>query len=75
MECDASAIGIWAIFSQQNQPVAYFSEALKGSTLALSIYEKEMLAIINSIWKWQSHLLEKPFIVWTDQNSLKYLLE
>ncbi|PON61216.1 LOW QUALITY PROTEIN: hypothetical protein TorRG33x02_282370 [Trema orientale] len=54
---------------------AYFSEALKGSALALSTYEKEMLAIIKSIRKWRPYLLGKPFTVHTDQKSLKYLLE
>ena len=41
IECDASGIRLGAILLQQNQPVAYFSEALKGSALALSIYEKK----------------------------------
>ncbi|KAH9699581.1 hypothetical protein KPL71_024420 [Citrus sinensis] len=75
IECDASGIGIGAILSQQNKLVAYFSEALKGSALALSTYEKEMLAIIKSIRKWRPYLLGKPFTIRTDQKSLKYLLE
>jgi hypothetical protein len=41
IECDASGIRLGAILLQQNQPVAYFSEALKGSALALSTYEKK----------------------------------
>lgn len=73
IERDASGIGIGAILSQQNQPVAYFSEALKGSALTLSTYEKEMLAIVKAIKKWQPYLLGKPFIVRTDQKSLRYL--
>jgi hypothetical protein len=75
VECDASGIGIGAILSQQNQPMAYFSEALKGSSLTLSTYEKEMLAIVKAIRKWRPYLLGKPFTVRTDQRSLKYLLE
>ena len=75
IECDASGLGIGAILTQQNQPVAYFSEALKGSALALSTYEKEMLAIIKAIKKWRPYLLGKPFTVRTDHKSLKYLLE
>ena len=75
IECDASGLGIGAILTQQNQPVAYFSEALKGSALALSTYEKEMLAIIKAIKKWRPYLLGKPFTARTNHKSLKYLLE
>ena len=53
IEYDASGIGIVAILSQNNRPISYFSEALKGSTLALSTYEKEMLAMVKSIQKWR----------------------
>ena len=71
----SSGIGIGAILSQHNQPVSYYSKALKGSALALSTYEKEMLAIVKSIRKWHLYLLGKPFTLRTDQKSLKYLLE
>lgn len=75
IECDISGTGVRAILSQQNQPVAYFSEALKGSALALSTYEKEMLTIVKAIRKWRPYLIGKPFTVRTDQKSLKYFLE
>ena len=75
IECDASGVGIGAVLTQHNQPVAFFSEALKGSALALSTYEKEILAIVKAVRKWRPYLLEKPFTVRTDHKSLKYLLE
>jgi hypothetical protein len=75
VECDANGIDFGAILSQNSHLVAYFSEALKGSALALSIYENEMLAIIKVVQKWRPYLLGRSFIVRTDQKSLKYLLE
>jgi hypothetical protein len=75
VECDASGLGIGAVLTQNSHPVAYFSAALKGTSLTLSTYEKEMLAIVKAIRKWRHYLLGKPFIVRTDHKSLKYLLE
>ena len=75
IESDACGVGIGAILSQGDQPIAYFSEVLKPSVLAWSTYEKEMLAIVKAINKWCPYLLGKPFIVRTDQKNLKYLLK
>jgi hypothetical protein len=75
VECDASGTGLGVILSQNDQPIAFFSEALKGSARALSTYDKEMLAVVKAVRKWRPYLLGKPFVIKTDHQSLKYLLE
>jgi hypothetical protein len=75
VECDASGTSLGAILSQNDQPIVFFSEALKGSARALSTYDKEMLAVVKVVRKWRPYLLGKPFVIKTDHQSLKYLLE
>lgn len=75
VETDASSFGIGAVLMQDSLPLAYISRHLKGKQLTLSIYEKELLAVIFAIQKWRHYLLSSHFIIRTDQRSLKYLLE
>ena len=68
-------VGIGAVLMQQAQPIADFSQALPPSKCNSSAYERELLAIILSVRKWRHYLFFQPFIICTDQHSLKYLLE
>lgn len=43
--------------------------------MGLSTYEKELLAIILATQKWRSYLLGHHFIVKTDHEALKYIME
>jgi hypothetical protein len=61
--------------SQNNQPIAYYNEALKGKSKLLSTYDKEMLAVVKAVRKWRPYLLGRSFVIKTDHRSLKYLLE
>ena len=75
VECDASGLGIGAVLMQNQRPIAFHSQALKGKALALSTYEKELLALVVAVKKWRPYLLGRSFVIKTDHQSLKYLLE
>jgi hypothetical protein len=75
IECDASGTGMGAVLMQEGRPLAFLSKALKGRTLLLSTYEKELLALVTAVQKWRPYLMGHPFIVRTDHQALKFLLE
>lgn len=49
--------------------------SFEGRALNLSTYEKELLALVLTIKKLRPYVLGQVFIVKTDQQSLKFLLE
>lgn len=75
IETDVSGNGIEAVLMQQGHPIAYLSKALSPTNSLLSAYERELLAVIHAVQKWSAYLVLQPFIVRTDQQSLKHLLE
>ena len=60
---------------QEQRSIAFHNQALKEKYLHLSIYETELLALAFAMKKWRSYLLGRPFMVKTDHQSLKFLLE
>ena len=75
VECDASKDALGAVLMQEGRPLAYLSHALRGKNFFLSTYEKEFLALVLAVQKWRHYLLGYKFIVRTDQQALKHLLE
>ena len=75
IETDASSAGIGAIPMQKGHPLAYISRTLGPKWQQLSVYEKELLAVVFLVQKWEQYLSGGHFIIKTDQKSLKWLLD
>ncbi|KAA3484912.1 Retrovirus-related Pol polyprotein from transposon 17.6 [Gossypium australe] len=65
VDIDACNQGVVAVLQQ--------SKALRARHQALSIYEKEMMAVLLAIKKWHSYLLGSRFNFRTDHQSLRFL--
>ena len=75
LETDASDYGVEAVLLQNEQPLAYFSKKLSLRMQQASAYVRELYAIIEVVKKWRQYLLGRKFLIWTNQKSLKALLD
>ena len=67
--------GIGVVLMQEGRPISFESRPIKGKYLQKAIYEKEMLAILHALKKWQTYLMGIHFKVKTDHDSFKHFLE
>lgn len=51
------------------------SKVLCPKNQALSVYEREFLAVLMAVQKWKHYLQGQKFIIKTDQQALKHLLD
>ena len=76
LETDASDYAIGSIISQEYDgfyhPIAYHSRKLSNHELNYDVYDKELLAIVDSFRKFRTYLIASPqeIIVQTDHNNL-----
>lgn len=75
VETDACDVGVGAVLMQDNHPIAFISKAISMRHQGLSIYEKELLAVVQAVKKWHHYLCHKKFLIRTDHIILKFLLE
>lgn len=75
VHADASNFAVAAVLMQDGHPIAFESRKLSSAEMNYPIHEKEQLAIVYALTKWRVYLhsTPKPFIVFTDHESLKYL--
>ena len=57
IEADASGVKIGVVLIQDGYPLAYTSKTLSLSYLMMTIYDKEMLAIVHAVIKWRPYLI------------------
>ncbi|GJY96475.1 RNA-directed DNA polymerase [Tanacetum coccineum] len=73
VECDASGVGIGGVLSQNQRPVAFFSEKLNDARRKYSTYDKEFYAIVRSLDTWRHYLLSNEFVLFFDHEALKFI--
>ena len=73
MECDASMVKIGTILSQDNRPVAFFSEKVCEARSKWSAYELEFFAVVRTLKHREHYLIQREFVLYTDHQALKHI--
>lgn len=74
VQCDASQKGLGAALLQDGQPVAYASRALTPTEQRYAQIEKEMLAMVFALEKFNIYTYGRPVVVHTDHKPLETIL-
>ena len=70
LECNAFGEGIGAVLMQKGHLTAFESRKLEDTKNLYSIYDKEMLAIMQALAKFRQYLVGNRFVVRTYHNNL-----
>lgn len=75
VRCDASGTTIGAVLSQEDKPVAFFSEKLNESRQKYSLYDKEFYPVVQALKHWRHYLLGNEFVLFSDNSALQYVMQ
>lgn len=73
LEIDASNIGLGAVLMQKGTAIAYGSRVLNKAEQNYGITEKEVLAALWAMEKFQYYLKGKKFLLITDHNAIEFI--
>ena len=71
IECD----WVGVVLMQSKHPIAYFSKTFSNSKLSKPAYDKKLFALVLDIQHWRHYLLGRKFVVYSDQKSLRHLVQ
>ena len=75
LQCDASMHGLGACLMQNGQPVAFASRSLTPTEVQYAQIEKELLAIVFGMEKFETYLYGRKVLVETDHKPLESIFK
>ena len=75
LQCDASQYGLGACLMQNGHPVTYASRSLTNSETTYAQIEKELLAIVFGVEKFESYLCGRKFTIESDHKPLEPIMK